>query len=352
MMPAQPSWLQLAVAAPGARQDRIIVDVIGPFLAATVHGGAAAGGLFLREPGNPGQSRLIVQLQARGDGHDARAALGRLAADVGADPDRAVRAATVVPLAGSVFVGAALASATRDFLVRITPTLVALTASGAAGRSDRLAGALDLMAAHLPAVGRSAAPGADNVVSLLRGAPLSFLSFRSHAEAFIATSRDPVAARQALDGRFEAVREPLQQRVAAVLAQTEDRGPTVSLPASRWDAAVRAAKPTIVAHFSSGALAVQPDDVAVRLDGAGRADAFAASSFHALAGSSPQLQRYLQSDATFLAVRLLTSLLYLSLHHLGISLLERYFLCHATSRACESLFDVDPLAVLAGLSGR
>jgi hypothetical protein len=182
------------------------------------------------------------------------------------------------------------------------------------------------------------------VTGLLGGAPLSFLSFRSHAEAFIATSRDPAAARRSLDERFETVRGPVEQRLVEILDQVGGRGAVVSQAAARWYAEVVAARPGILAEARRGALTVHDDDPR---DPA----AFASSTFHTVAGGSAALQNFLHADPAFLAVRLLTSLLYLSLHHLGLSLGERYFLCHAVGRACESVFGVDPVAVLTGLAG-
>ena len=370
-------WWELVLPAPADQQDALVVRLIGPGLAEATRAGEVSEGLFLREPGPLARSRLIVQ--ARGPADGAAAALRRLAALTGGTPGGAVRTAAVVPLSGSAFAGPALGPLTRGFLAAVTPTLVSLTPGNAPGRSTpsrpartpgrstpgrstlsrstlsqstlsrpapsrsaRLAGALDLLAAHLPALGAPAAPGAAQVTGLLGGAPLSFLSFRSHAEAFIATSRDPEAARRALDERFEAVRRPVELRVAAVLDQLRGAGPAVSKPAAQWHAAVRAAKPLVLAQIAGGGLTVH--------DEAGDPAAFSASSFHTVAGASAPLQEFLHSDPAFLAVRLLTSLLYLSLHHLGLSLAERYFLCHATARACESVFGVDAVDVLAGLS--
>jgi hypothetical protein len=75
------------------------------------------------------------------------------------------------------------------------------------------------------------------------------------------------------------------------------------------------------------------------------------SAFHRVVGASVGLRRFLAHDPGFLATRLLTSLLYLSMHTIGLPLVERYFLCHAMSRACERVFDVDADAVLGSLAG-
>ncbi|BEL06114.1 hypothetical protein Q0Z83_043050 [Actinoplanes sichuanensis] len=317
--------------------DTIPVSAIGAWLAAEQRAGTVEQGLFLREPGEPGRRRLIVQ--ARGPAGETEAALRRLAGDT---IPAAVRAATIVPLQGSAFTGPALAEVTRDFLATVTATLVTLCPPAGSPPSARLAGALDLMAAHLPALGPPAVPGADRVAGLLGGAPIGVLSLRSHADAFIATSRDPVVTRRVFDERFHAVRHPVEQRLTAVLDQIAGRGPMVSPAAAQWHAAVVAARPGIRGRVESGALTVR--------DGSGDPAAFTASEFHTTAAGSPRLQAFLHTDPAFVTTRLLTSLLYLSLHHLGLSLADRWFLCHAVGRACESLFGVDPVAVLAGLT--
>ncbi|MEV4279904.1 hypothetical protein [Actinoplanes xinjiangensis] len=326
------TWLELPVPT-----GTIPIPAIGSWLAAERRAGTVDQGLFLREPGEPGRRRLIVQ--ARGPAGGTAAALRRLADDT---IPPAVRTATIVPLQGSAFAGPALAEVTRDFLATVTPTLATLCPPADSPSSARLAAALDLMAAHLPALGPPAVPGADRVAGLLGGAPIGVLSLRSHADAFIATSRDPAVTRRAFDERFAAVRRPVEQRLTAVLDQIAGRGPTVSPAAAQWHAAVVAARPGILRRVESGALTVH--------DGSGDPAAFTASAFHTTAAGSTTLQTFLHTDPAFVTTRLLTSLLYLSLHHVGLSLTERWLLCHAVSRACESVFGVDPVAVLAGLA--
>jgi hypothetical protein len=326
------TWLETPVPA-----DTVPVGAVGSWLAAEQRAGTVDQGLFLREPGEPGRRRLIVQ--ARGPAGETGAALRRLA---GGTTPAAVRAATIVPLQGSAFTGPALGEVTRGFLAGVTAPLAALCPPPGSPPSARLAAALDLMAAHLPALGPPAAPGAQRVAGLLGGAPIGVLSLRSHADAFIATSRDPAVTRRAFDERFAAVRRPVAVRLTEILDQIAGRGPTVSPSATQWHAAVVAARPGMLRRIESGALTVhdEPGDPA----------AFAASAFHTTVAGSGELQTFLHTDPGFLATRLLTSLLYLSLHHIGLSLGERWFLCHAVSRACESVFGVDPVAVVTGLT--
>lgn len=331
-------WVELLVRLPDEQTDRVLGDGVGPLLAA----GRQAGwrGLFLREPAGPGHTRLIVQAQRPAGSvwtWDDR--VSELSRRLGRS--MLVRPAEHVPLAGSTFVGDDLAPVARDFLASATPILIGMVRSDAANRAGLLSNALDLMIGHLPAVSR---PASD-------GVPLSFLSFRSHAEAFLASSRDPAAARSAFDRRYESVRDVLEGRTRGILGEFAGNGRSPTAPASAaahgWYRAVRAAKPLVTEHFRVGRL-----DIMAEPDSPTAGRGFAASSFHNTLATASALRQLLRNDPSFRSVRLLTSLLYLSLHNLGLSLVERYFLCYAVSRACESLFDVTAIDVLSGFAAQ
>lgn len=308
------SWTELVFPAPAADHPRLLAGVVGPLLA-----GLDGPALFLREPGAEGDTRLLVQL--RGTPPDLAALPG---------PPAEARAATVRPLGGPVFDGPELDETTRGFLASTAPVALGL----ATRADDRTRAALELMTVHLAAVADPARSG--------DGPPLSFLSFRSHAEAFLATTRDPEAARRAFDDRYAAHRAAVECWVGAIL----NRGTLGA--AAAWDAAVRAAKPAMAEGFRTGALVAHTGYARDHLRE--RAD-FAGNEFHRTAGASQDLQSYLGGDPSFLASRLLTSLLYVTLYSAGMSLLQRYFLCHAISRACEAVYQVDSLTLLAGLTG-
>jgi Lantibiotic biosynthesis dehydratase C-term len=348
-------WVEFSMHLPAGQAGQVLHDAIGPLLTAARRDGRR--GLFLREPDGGERTRLIVQVeQPAGPAGSWDERLGGLGRWLGR-AELAVRPAEYIPLSGSMFAGDELAPVTRAFLADATPTLLGLVQRDAANRAGLLSGALDLMAGHLRAVGRPA-DGAAVGRPADGGAPLSFLSFRSHAEAFLASSRDPSAARTALDRRYESVREAVEGRVRTILDELagDSASPvppsSPSSPAAHgWYHAVRAAKPTVTEHFRTGTLRLVPGPEP-KSGGNASADFtdFAASPFHSVLAAAPELHRFLRDDPAFLSVRLLTSMLYLSLHSLGLSLVERYFLCHAVSRACESLFDVDAVEILSELA--
>lgn len=313
-------WVE--VTMPSGEPDVLLHEVAIPLLTA---GDVVSRGLFLRDLG----SRPLVLQVCTAPGADLDARLNRLS-----DHQARTGPVTTVPLRGAVFTGPELGSRTRELLATITPTLIDILNTGA--KPVVLARALDLMTAHLSAVSPAES-----------GPPRSFLSFRSHAEAFMASSRDPAATRTALDQRYDTVADAVCAQVAAILEQARVGDPITSAPAQAWHDTVRAAKPALEQAFRDGRIVAQTEYAGDHLR---ERDDFAGSQFHRAAGASQRLQRFLSTDPSFLATRLLTSVLYLSLHNIGVSLAERYFLCHAISRACESIFDVDSMDVLADIT--
>ncbi|MFF3867001.1 hypothetical protein [Micromonospora sp. NPDC001898] len=362
-------WWELEIVVPADRWCAFVADVAGPLLDTCASTGSGIGGaLLVRDVTAQGVPAIYVQALAASGSELAdayRTVLraspepavagavtvdSRLPGGPAGPPDSpvasldtaVVRPARLVPLAGPVFGGAALPALTRTFLHRVGPALVQLAQEGRGQRRSMLEAALPVMAAQLKAQGPSAAPGAENLA--LNGVPLGFLSFRSHAEAFFATCRDPAAARAAMDGRYHGARAGIDRTVAAVFEAAET-GSLRDGPAGLWYATACAAKAEFMSAFRAGELTISAPPDPTR-----HGNDLAHSRFHRKAGASTTLQTYIQGDPAFLAVRLCTSLLYLGLHTAGLTLAERYFLCHVIGRACESLSGADALSILDDLS--
>ncbi|ROO63261.1 lantibiotic biosynthesis dehydratase-like protein [Micromonospora sp. Llam0] len=363
-------WWELELVVPADYWCATVVEVGGPLLRTvsevaapiadtvlvrdvTVHGSTA---LYLQARAASGsdlaeayravrggiQRSLPVAADATVDpsGPTARAHSGR---GIVATPDTAVvRPASLVPLAGPVFGGRALPALTRSFLRQVGPALVQLAVAGRRQRQSLVKEALSVMAAQLAAQGPSAAPGASELP--LNGVPVGFVSFRSHAEAFLSTCRDPHAARASMDERYQRARSVVDTSVEGVL-RAADGGLLTDGPAGLWYRTAQAARQEFEAAFRSGEI-----QVAAPVDPSTHDNELARSGFHRKAAASAALQRYVQSDPAFLAVRLGTSLLYLGLHTAGLTMAERYLLCYLVSRSCESLSGTDALSVLDTLS--
>ncbi|MFV2128134.1 hypothetical protein ACFHWS_26950 [Micromonospora sp. LOL_013] len=363
-------WWELELVVPADYWCATVVEVGGPLLR-TVSEVAApiADTVLVRDVTAHGLPALYLQARAASDGDLAeayRAVRGRtrrplpVAADAIVDPSgpeahdhpgrrlvatpdtAVVRPASLVPLAGPVFGGRALPTLTRSFLREVGPVVVELAAAGGGQRQSLVKEALSVMAAQLAAQGPSSAPGASELP--LNGVPLGFVSFRSHAEAFLSTCRDPRAARSSMDERYQRARSVVDTTVEGVL-RAADAGLLADEPAGLWYRTARSARQEFEAAFRSGEI-----QVAALVDPSTHDNDLSRSGFHRKAASSEALQQYVQSDPAFLAVRLGTSLLYLGLHTAGLTMAERYLLCYLVSRSCESLSGTDALSVLDTLS--
>jgi hypothetical protein len=352
MRRADQAWMEVTIVAGQDGYGHTVRNAVAPLLAESSKRGLVRRGCFLRDLPRHEPTGLVVQVELAcpdDETDDTVMRLGEILREIPAATVSLVQQARQVPLERSSFVGRRLATVTREFLSDVTPTLMQAVYLDLDGQASLLASALELMAAHMLAAGPPMVPGAANLSDELGDAPLSFLSLRSHAEAFIASSRDPHAARTALDRRYEAVGHVVEEMLSAVLDDLKHgRGKQIPHPvASGWLDAALAAKPRIAEQFRLGELGIQAephngDDYSTT--------PLAASSFHSIVHASADLRHFLSGDPTFLAMRLLTSLLYLSLHNLGLSILERYFLCHAVSRACEVIFDVDGASLMAKIA--
>lgn len=343
----QREWLEIALTTTAGTAPRLLPGIVRPLLTEPPAGAAAPPGFFVRGTG-PGQPTMSVQLAMGaqlGEQAQEYTARARLLARRLGQVEVTLGPARLVPLTGSVFDGPSLAPFTREVLATVCPALLAVGKAGEQGRPALLAAAAALMAAHLRGVSVSGAPGPREYEENRDGVPLGFLSYRSHAEAFLASSPNPQAARDMVSEKYARVATTMEGLVDAVLAQSEGRGPVVSRPARQWFEGVRPAKPTATDLFRTGS------ELVVRDKPAQDGTALDESSFHRIVSASGGLRDFLNRDPAFLAARLLTSLLYLGLHSAGIALAERYFLCYAVSRACEVLYETDALAVLSGLAG-
>ncbi|SCF35145.1 hypothetical protein GA0074695_5935 [Micromonospora viridifaciens] len=363
-------WWELELVVPAEHWCATVAEVGGPLLHTTPGvAGPIADTVLVRDVTAHGTPALYVQARAAAGSDLAEAyravrhGLPRalpIAADVAVEPsdptagDRSgpgpvattttavVRPAGLVPLAGPVFGGRALPALTRAFLRQVGPVVVQLADAGRRQRQSLVQKAVAVMAAQLAAQGPSAAPGASELA--LNGVPVGFVSFRSHAEAFLSTCRDPAAARASMDARYQRARSVVDSTVAGVF-RAADAGLLRDGPAGLWFGAARAARREFEAAFRAGDVRV-----AAPADPGTHGNDLARSGFHRTAAASDTLQRYIQSDPAFLAVRLGTSLLYLGLHTAGLTMAERYFLCYLVSRGCETLSGTDALSVLESLS--
>ncbi len=170
---------------------------------------------------------------------------------------------------------------------------------------------------------------------------VGFVSFRSHAEAFLVQCEHPDRVRAAFDRDYAAHRDALLGLVHGVIDALD--GSRSAPFAPEWLAALEPIASRAEALIGSGALtlAVQPDaDVKAAVEATG------GSALHRSMSEHPALRRLLVDDAAFKRYRLLLNYTYLHLARLGVTGAERYRLCHLAANAVEDALGVDAMNVI------
>lgn len=194
--------------------------------------------------------------------------------------------------------------------------------------------------------GRLAALAFDTMIASahgLSGVELrqGFVSFRSHAEAFLSWWPEAEGLRQAWDRHYAAHSGPLAARVRAVLRAVEGSGEAAGAGAAglvpRWLAAagpvLRRGRALIVA----GELSMDPPWAGrVSLDDPEVAELARKSTFH-----NHRRPEGVEVDRLwFDQYRLTLNYTYLHLTRLGLSPVERFLLCHLAANVAEDLYGV------------
>ncbi|MEV4138391.1 thiopeptide maturation pyridine synthase [Dactylosporangium sp. NPDC049742] len=173
----------------------------------------------------------------------------------------------------------------------------------------------------------------------LCGADLSwsFVSFRSHAEAFLSTWPEGAGLRSAWDGYFAANADRLTARAEAVAAAVHRDGDAL---AQRWVRAVAPFRDRAGALVDAGMIALDPPPEARAEHAALSAQLGQASAFHAATADSPEFEAHVRDTVWFAQHRLMLNYLYLFLTRVGLTPSERFLLCHVAANAAERLHGV------------
>ncbi len=165
--------------------------------------------------------------------------------------------------------------------------------------------------------------------------PPSYLSFRAHADGFLAWSNKDRELRNKMDSDYAPLRAQYGQRFAYL--RTSLRDGTLEPHLRDWtthmentftavENAIRAdvagyAKPTFDTPMSEQ-FDIQPDNLLHDID------------------ANRHVVDFMTSDKGMEVARIVTSFLYLTLHRLGLNRIERYYLCHMICRTVEDLYSV------------
>lgn len=150
-----------------------------------------------------------------------------------------------------------------------------------------------------------------------------FVSFRSHAEAFLGDG-DRRGLRRVWDEQYRLRANILQDRVEAVVAEI-DRG------ASSWVETLRATERTGQRLLADGLLPMSSLRQA------------RGSDFHQALAGNDRWHAEVEPSIAFRSYRLLLNYTYLHLTRLGLKPVERFMLCHFAANAVEEHYGVSAI---------
>lgn len=173
-----------------------------------------------------------------------------------------------------------------------------------------------------------------------------FVSYRSHAEAYLMGCDDPDAVRALFDERSARLREPLVRRVRAHAEGPASQLDELTVSVGRE--LVRAAKDAepLLADGRLDLDGPTPSDGGVE-GGAPTDEQTRHSAFHRTLRDSGDFERTLREAPWFLRYRVALNLLYLHLARIGVRPVDRFLYCHVVADAVERACGVDAVAMVA-----
>ena len=340
------TWTEFCVTADPALQDRLLIEVVAPFVRSRNNDDNSRSVVFLRDKvDQKSRLRVWVDQPSQSELDDlllstkAAASQSEMPAEIDVLPQ-------VSPnFTQGSFGGTLATSFFTDLLTDATPLLLDQLEAITPRRVSRMAVALDIMVAHMPAIdiGRifpERYPYAKKDAEY----PAAFAVYRSHADGFFVLSKDAAETRARFDAQYERTSAALQQRISAVLSQFKG-GQVVSEVGNEWNELAGKYLLRADEAVRSGALIVKWDEGYL-----GDSHSLVGSVFHRIVQRAPGLRSFLRLDPGYLAARTMMSGLYLVLNNLGLRLVDRVFLCHAISRSCEDLFNVQATSIIRNLA--
>ncbi|MFC5182278.1 thiopeptide maturation pyridine synthase [Actinomadura harenae] len=164
----------------------------------------------------------------------------------------------------------------------------------------------------------------------------SFVSYRSHAEGFLAQCADPAATRARFDAYYKSHSADLTDRVRAVMATLQNDTATPVPFIAEWAALIAAYRDRATPLIAEGKL-IPPS-----VHDAGQAAQWP-SEFHRMMFGNRAYHRAVLDDPAFRRYRLLINYTYLHINRLGLTPPERFRLCHLAANAVEDVHDLNAI---------
>lgn len=219
--------------------------------------------------------------------------------------------------------GVDAADLVSDFYAATTDLTFEMIAHAHRANASRMGIAFDLMIATAHAFSDG-------------GIRTGFVSFRSHAEAFLDGYREGRRLRPMWDRHYEEKAAIFAHRVPAILASLDGRG---SVPFVReWTAALTPIRERAAALVAEDRLSLNAPWV--NPDGSERARPAGQSAFNQALHRNENWLNEIQPTAWFTIYRVVLNCTYLHLTRIGISPAERFLLCHLAANAVEDAYGV------------
>jgi hypothetical protein len=166
------------------------------------------------------------------------------------------------------------------------------------------------------------------------GARLGFVSFRAHADTFLARAADQRRVRAAWDRLYQEARPALTARLRTVVTALDSA--VGATPVRGWIGALEAVRERGLALVDAGALTMDHPSRPSKGSTPFLRDLLACDDFRDHVKPSPAFRRY----------RLMLNLLYLQLTRIGVRASERYLLGHLVANTAEEIYGVDAATLM------
>lgn len=174
-----------------------------------------------------------------------------------------------------------------------------------------------------------------------------FLSYRSHAEGFIISCKQPQAMRALFEQKYQVQAGALTERLRRLLQSLQQQEalfpftrPWSLLLQNFWERAE-----TLIQTNQIDAMPPLEGDIP-GFTGTAR-EHLSQSAFHWQLEGQPEYKKALYEDKWFQTYRLMLNLLYLHLNRLGVRPIERFMLCHLAANSVEEVFHVKAEEIMA-----
>jgi Lantibiotic biosynthesis dehydratase C-term len=170
------------------------------------------------------------------------------------------------------------------------------------------------------------------------GLPRGFVSFRSHAEAYLVGTPNAEQRRDSWQQRYAQHGARLRARVDDVIASLD--GGTQDVPLVReWVSALQPLHRRSEELISAGAL-LSDEPPPPPTDGAG--------AFHQALLLGPTYTAQIRESVWFRSYRMMLNYLYLQMTRHGVRPVDRFMLCHLAANAVEERLGVTAIDLVAG----